>query len=264
MEYRDKKSRKLKTPRRLPWIGVASLVFLTGVFAFGLKIGPRLALLPIRTDDKIARQEVRIPSESATKGAVPHQQVPIVRITERPVSQPTDFRQVEATKVSNEERVSQNESAQPEPHPGRTAAQVGSAKSDSVPEYEEATPEGKVATSEETRQEPAPQPDNQLGTTNTLERPRAATEAKRNSYATSQVYRVEVGRHDDKTDAEMLAKDLRNRGYKATVTVVSTSGGKKYRVQVGQYKTPEDARELAKDLSAIGYAATVFSEAPSD
>lgn len=96
-----------------------------------------------------------------------------------------------------------------------------------------------------------------------VERPRAATETSgrvSSPPSSSHSYKVQTGTFANRANAEVLADDLRAKGYKAEIKTVQVEDRTLYRVQVGAYRTSEDAQELAKDLSAEGYSATVVDE----
>lgn len=100
-----------------------------------------------------------------------------------------------------------------------------------------------------------------------IERPRAATERTHPPASSSSVtstFRVQAGTFAIRTNAENLAADLSNRGYKAEIVTVPSEDRTLYRVQLSGYKTREGAEELAKDLSAKGYTPTVIADEKDD
>lgn len=73
-------------------------------------------------------------------------------------------------------------------------------------------------------------------------------------------YRVQVGSFDSKERADMLSRQLNQRGY-YTFTRTEQKGGKTlYRVQVGAYKDRQRAEDVSKELQNDGFAAHVGSE----
>jgi cell division septation protein DedD len=70
-------------------------------------------------------------------------------------------------------------------------------------------------------------------------------------------YRVQTGMFANRKNAESLASDLRDRGYKPDVKAVQGEAGTLYRVEVGEYKTRQGAQDLADELSGKGYSPSV-------
>ncbi|MCL6518768.1 MAG: SPOR domain-containing protein [Armatimonadetes bacterium] len=99
----------------------------------------------------------------------------------------------------------------------------------------------------------------QLSEQSNLERPRVATEPKAPA-ASKITYRVRVGKYRNKENADRLATELQEKGYKARVVQIKDGGRTLYHVQIGRYNTHEDALELANDLIDEGYSPTITSE----
>jgi cell division septation protein DedD len=76
----------------------------------------------------------------------------------------------------------------------------------------------------------------------------------------SHTYRVQVGTFANRTNADNLAADLKEKGYRVEVHSVQVEDRTLYRVQLGKYKAREDAQELASDLTGSGYNPTVVAE----
>ncbi len=113
---------------------------------------------------------------------------------------------------------------------------------------DEARAEPKRPTTPSTADKPA-----KTGTASGVEKPRAAAE-KRNV-----TYLVQAGSYANKSNADDLARKLRDEGYRrVTVNEVQAKDRTLYRVHVAEYKTREDADELAKDLKATGYTPAVI------
>ena len=70
-------------------------------------------------------------------------------------------------------------------------------------------------------------------------------------------YRVQTGTFANRKNAESLAADLRDRGYKPDVRAVQGEAGTLYRVEIGEYKTRQGAQDLVDELSGKGYSPSV-------
>jgi len=116
-----------------------------------------------------------------------------------------------------------------------------------------------------TAAEEVPKPSEQPASANRSDTPKAdtASDGKPAVHASSPAiggrskYRVHVGTFASKPNADALAKDLRDHGYKPDVRAVQGEAGTLYRVEVGEYKTRQGAQDLADDLSGKGYSPSV-------
>ena len=96
-----------------------------------------------------------------------------------------------------------------------------------------------------------------------VERPRTAAEGKPRPAPTesrTHVFRVQAGTFANKTNAENLAADLNEQGYKAEIRTAEVEGRTLYRVQTGEYETRKGAEELVTKLSAKGYSPALVAE----
>lgn len=73
-------------------------------------------------------------------------------------------------------------------------------------------------------------------------------------------YHVQAGTFANMVNAENLATELRNKGYKPQINSVGREAGTLYRVELGDYKTRQGAEDLAAELSSKGYNPTVTSK----
>gem|GEM_PF-2397883 len=252
MEHSRRHSRRQETKPRLLWMAVGGFILLAGVFLLGFFLGPNLGLLGRSPYEDIHRSPMHVTPPSNSKDRLPPPepkvQVDIVERKEKFVPA-GDSKKTETAQDEGESSIESSIALQPsratETTQGKTSNQ-----------------DSALQTTREERNSPTKKPTttSQSGTEfSILERPRAATERK-SSFSGSQVYCVEVGRYQSRTDADLMAKELKKRGYRPEVVGLDTNGGKQYRVQLGRYRTREDAQELARDLSAIGYSPTVFGE----
>lgn len=70
-------------------------------------------------------------------------------------------------------------------------------------------------------------------------------------------YRVQTGTFANKNNADSVASDLRDHGYKPEVKVIQSEAGTLYRVELGEYKTRQGAQDLADELASKGYNPSV-------
>jgi cell division septation protein DedD len=65
---------------------------------------------------------------------------------------------------------------------------------------------------------------------------------------------VQLGSFSSRDNAKRLAADLERKGFKATISPLTASGGKTlYRVRTGGFKTREEAAQLASRLAGAGF-----------
>jgi tetratricopeptide (TPR) repeat protein len=73
-------------------------------------------------------------------------------------------------------------------------------------------------------------------------------------------YSVQVGSFGRRENAETLAAELGEKGYRAFVWEASIEGKTVYRVRVGPFTAPGDAQGARKGLDSLGYSGFVLSE----
>jgi len=73
--------------------------------------------------------------------------------------------------------------------------------------------------------------------------PKATKEAPESSY-----FSIQVGAFSNKSNAENLAKRLRNKGYSVDIIPPASGKSRLHKVRVGRYKTQEDAVSASKNL----------------
>lgn len=98
-----------------------------------------------------------------------------------------------------------------------------------------------------------------------MEKPRASVEIRHEkptetAETSSRLFRVQAGTFANRANADALATELREKGYKTEIHSVQVEDRTLYRVQLGGYRTREDAQELANDLSAEGYSPTIIAD----
>jgi len=90
--------------------------------------------------------------------------------------------------------------------------------------------------------------------------PRDAGTQPQTPVSGSRAYRVQAGTFANRTNAENIAADLKQRGYKPEIKPVQREAGTLYRVEMGSFKTREGAQDLVDDLSRKGYSPTISAE----
>ncbi len=71
-------------------------------------------------------------------------------------------------------------------------------------------------------------------------------------------YAVQVGAFSNRTNAEHLDRELRNKGYTTFVFESLYQNNKIYKVRVGSFKNRSEAEELKKKLKIEGYPAKIY------
>jgi cell division protein FtsN len=101
--------------------------------------------------------------------------------------------------------------------------------------------------------------------TDAKQKPVRDTSPKRSTMTSDKtLYRVQAGTFSNKSNADALAADLKNHGYKPEVKSVQVEDRTGYRVQLGEYKTHEDAQAVANDLTSDGYQPSIVTVPGSD
>ncbi|MDI6827667.1 MAG: SPOR domain-containing protein [Armatimonadota bacterium] len=225
--------------RRIIALGVIGFMALAAVFMLGfLIIGPKIGNSPENTS-----QQVSTPTQEQTP--------PMRMIEELPRNEEKPAVEVEITEHKEEPQTK----AEPETTEQKANEGVKVNGNEITMTLEPKKDDLSTNVEKKTKEKPTSQPAEH----SELERPRVATEPK--TLAAPQIiYRVQVGKYRNKENADQLASELQEKGYKARI--VPTKDGERtfYHVQIGRYNIREDAQELANDLVDEGYSPTVISE----
>ena len=129
-------------------------------------------------------------------------------------------------------------------------------------EIEPATP-APATRAAEAEQPPAPEPpaeksDSPVEKVAASEAPEPAP-AQRPAATAGRLWAVQLGSFSDRSNAEKLAADLREGGYAAFLSALSTGGRELHRVRVGPQKDREAAEGVASALASAGHDGQVVT-----
>ncbi|MHB0999462.1 MAG: SPOR domain-containing protein [Armatimonadota bacterium] len=222
--------RKTPTPennKRVMTIAAVAFTALAFFFLAFLFIGPKM--------------------HPATPTQMPDQSQPIVRNTPRPEPAPTPGLNLQIIENGPDVNAVQPDETQPE----------NGVKQDSNSLTLTLDPDDKPA-NERNDEKVNDQPAKESEPVVQHPKPAAENTIKHTNTSKKEVFRVQAGAYANKANAENLASDLREKGYKVDIQPMQAENLTLYRVQIGAYKNKEDAQELASDLSKEGYSPSVI------
>ncbi len=110
-------------------------------------------------------------------------------------------------------------------------------------------PETAAAQAETVTESPAP--------AEQAEEPAPAAESPSPAASSTGMFAVQLGSFSNRENAETLAADLRQKGFAAFLSQLSTSGGSLQRVRIGPLADREAAERVAAQLARAGYEGQV-------